>query len=198
MSPKVHTARRSVYCARHVHSATNTELSAETLLFRCPLHHHHHQSIDFNAADTEMAVALEALPNIGSVSVTRTGPDGQLGYVWHITFVDNPGYFPAGSGNVAPLTADFSSLGGNGASCAVTEESAGSMELSGGFVLGFTSSADSGSNGGGGGGVTEYTDALAYNALAEEVREGSYPREWTEGRRARPFGYCIASNSSRE
>lgn len=158
------------------------ELPAVPMTFRCPFRNH--QSIDFNAADTEMAVALEALPNIGSVSVTRTGPDGQLGYSWHITFVDNPGSFPVGSGDVALLTADFSSLGGDGANCAVVEDSAGSSELSGGFVLAFTSSANSGSNGGGSGGGTQYTNELAYNALAEEVREDhSVGREETEGRR---------------
>lgn len=120
-----------------------------------------------------MAVALEALPNVGTVSVTRTGPDGQLGYEWRITFLDNPGSFSAGSGNVALLTADFSSLGGDGANCVVVEESAGSLELSGGFVLAFTSSTDSGSgsNGGGVGGVVQLTTELAYNALAEEVRQ---------------------------
>lgn len=129
------------------------------------------QNIDFNAADTEMTVALEALPNVGTVSVSRTGPDGQLGYEWSITFLDNPGSFPAGSGDVALLTADFSSLGGDGADCAVAEASPGSPELSGGFVLAFTSSADSGSNDGGAGGVVQYTTELAYNALAEEVRK---------------------------
>lgn len=122
-----------------------------------------------------MAVALEALPNVGTVSVSRTGPDGQLGYSWKITFLDNPGSFPPGSGNVADLTADIESLGGVEADCTVAEESAGSPELSGTFVLKFTSSADadSGSNGGVGDGVVQYTTELAYNALPEEVREVS-------------------------
>lgn len=129
----------------------------EFLELRC-----HRQSIDFNAADTEMAVALQALPNVGSVSVTRTGPDGQLGYSWYVTFVENPGYFPAGSGDVALLSTDSSSLQGGGVWCAAEEVSSGSPELSGGFVLAFTGSADSG-------GVTRYTDELPYNSLAEEV-----------------------------
>ncbi|CAM9800578.1 unnamed protein product [Ectocarpus sp. 6 AP-2014] len=122
------------------------------------------ESIDFNAADTEMEVALEALPNVGSVSVNRKGPDGQLGYSWYVTFVENPGSFPAGSGDVALLSTDSSSLGGDGAWCTVEEMSAGTPELSGAFVLAFTASDDGGS-----GGVTRYTDELPYNSLAEEV-----------------------------
>lgn len=123
------------------------------------------QSIDFNAADTEMELALEALPNVGSVSVNRKGPDGQLGYSWYVTFVENPGSFPAGSGDVALLSTESSSLGGDGAWCTVEEMSAGTPELSGAFVLAFTASDDGGS-----GGVTRYTDELPYNSLAEEVR----------------------------
>lgn len=126
---------------------------------------HHCQSIDFNAADTEMEVALEALPNVGSVSVNRKGPDGQLGYSWYVTFVENPGSFPAGSGDVALLSTDSSSLEGDGAWCTVEEMSAGTPELSGAFVLAFTASDDGGS-----GGVTRYTDELPYNSLAEEVQ----------------------------
>ncbi|CAN0512173.1 unnamed protein product, partial [Ectocarpus sp. 8 AP-2014] len=42
-----------------------------------------------------MELALEALPNVGSVSVNRKGPDGQLGYSWYVTFVENLGSFPA-------------------------------------------------------------------------------------------------------
>lgn len=79
------------------------------------------QDIDFNAADTEVAAALEALPNIGSVDVTRKGPDGQLGYSWSITFVDNPGYFPAGSGDVSLLSPDYSGLVGDDAGCFAME-----------------------------------------------------------------------------
>lgn len=120
------------------------------------------QDIDFNAADTEIASALEALPNVNAVDVTRTGPDGRLGYSWSITFVDNPGYFPAGSGDVPLLSPDCSGLAGNGANCYVEEIAPGSPELSGVFILAFTGSAESG-------GVTRYTDELPYNALSEEV-----------------------------
>ena len=157
--------------------------------FRC-LNHQTHQSIDFNAADTEMAVALEALPNVGTVSVSRTGPDGQLGYEWKITFLDNPGSFPPGSGNVADLTADFSSLEGVGADCAVSEESSGSLELSGAFVLKFTSSADSGSNNDASGGEVQYTTELAYNALAEEVRKSFFIDGIGRGQR---HAHCVGT-----
>lgn len=111
-----------------------------------------------------MVTALEELPNIGSVVVTRMGPDGQLGYSWYVTFTENPGSFPAGSGDVALLSPDHSGLEGDGAQCEVEEDSAGTQELSGAFVLAFTGSAENG-------GVTKYTDELPYNSLAEEVRQ---------------------------
>lgn len=110
-----------------------------------------------------MATALESLPNVGSVQVTRTGPDGQLGYSWSVTFSENPGAFPAGSGDVALLSPDYSGLEGDGAWCGSEEVAAGSSEISGAFVLAFTASAENG-------GVTRYTDELPYNSLAEEVR----------------------------
>lgn len=122
------------------------------------------QDIDFNAADTEVVAALEALPNIGTVAVTRTGPDGQLGYSWFVTFLNNPGYFPAGSGDVSLLIPDYSGLLGHGATCLAEEMVSGSPQLSGVFVLAFTGSADNGR-------VTRYTDELPYNALPEEVMD---------------------------
>ncbi len=128
-----------------------------------------------------MKAALEALPNIGTVAVSRTGPDGQLGYSWFITFVDNPGSFPAGSGDVTLLSTDSSSLGGAGADCKATDVSHGTAELSGGFFLDFETSADSGSTGDSdtaGGNTLTTTVELAYNALAEEVRKR---KGWTRG-----------------
>lgn len=127
---------------------------------------HFRQDIDFNAADTEMVAALEALPNIGSVTVTRKGPDGQLGYSWYVTFIENPGYFPVGSGDLALLSPDFTNLEGDGAWCMVEEVTAGTPELSGAFVLAFTGSGEIG-------GVTRYTDELPYNSLPEEVIENT-------------------------
>ena len=109
-----------------------------------------------------MSTALEALPNVGSVDVTRLGPDGQLGYSWLVTFVENPGSFPAGSGNLALLSPSFSNLEGTGASCTTKEVLAGSSGMSGAYVLAFTGNDVSG-------GATHYTDELPYNSLAEEV-----------------------------
>lgn len=109
-----------------------------------------------------MATALESLPNVGTVAVSRTGPDGRLGYTWFITFVENPGYFPAGSGDVHLLEADCSGLVGDGASCFAEEVTAGSPELSGAFVLKFSGSV-------GNAAVTRYTDELPFNSLPEEV-----------------------------
>lgn len=106
-----------------------------------------------------MEEALAALPNIGLVQVSRKGPDGQFGYSWSVTFVENPGSFPAGSGDMALLSPDFSDLQGEGAWGTTKKLSTGSPELSGAFMLAFT-----GSN------VTRYTDELQYNSLPQEVR----------------------------
>ncbi|CAM9170882.1 unnamed protein product, partial [Discosporangium mesarthrocarpum] len=117
------------------------------------------EAIDFNAADTEMKAALETLPNVGTVDVSRIGPDGQLGYSWYVTFVDNPGYFPTGSGNIATLEANCEGLAGEGTACHVQEDVQGTDPLSGTFILAFTDS----------GGLTLYTEDLHYNALPEEI-----------------------------
>lgn len=113
-----------------------------------------------------MATALQGLPNVGAVSVRRTGPDGQLGYSWYVTFVENPGSFPAGSGDVSLMSPSFSHLKGEGALCTVEEVSSGTPGLSGSFVLAFTTSAEHG-------GGTRYTDELPYNSRADEVRKVS-------------------------
>ncbi|CAM9541561.1 unnamed protein product, partial [Phaeothamnion confervicola] len=117
--------------------------------------------IDHDASDTAVKAALEALPNVGTVAVTRTGPDGQRGYAWSITFLSNPGYFPSGAGDVSALIPDITKMTGDGAACNVTEEMAGSDPLGGVFQLAFYD--DSGN-------ATYHTNELYYNAEADEVK----------------------------
>ncbi len=116
---------------------------------------HETAPIPFNAADTTLKAALEELANVGTVQVTRTGPDGQQGFSWIITFVDNPGAFPAGSGDVADLIANGDDLGGSGALILSSTSTGASDRLNGGFRLSF---------------MGEETDELNYNAKAEEVK----------------------------
>ncbi len=116
---------------------------------------HRTAPIPFNGADTTLKAALEELANIGTVQVTRTGPDGQQGFSWMITFVENPGAFPAGSGNVADLIVDGNNLGGIGATISASTSTDASERLNGGFHLSF---------------VGEETGELNYNAKAEEIK----------------------------
>ena len=49
--------------------------------FTLTLRRHTTIPINFDAADTEVKAALEALPNLGTVIVNRTGPSPQRAYV---------------------------------------------------------------------------------------------------------------------
>ena len=46
------------------------------------------QSIRHDASASVLQQTLEALPNIGVLAVTRTGPDYQGGFAWTVTFMD--------------------------------------------------------------------------------------------------------------
>eukprot|EP01037_Dinobryon_pediforme_P037148 gene37148-44477_t len=50
-------------------------------------------SIPYDATDAQMKAALEAMSNdiipAGSISVSRTGPDGQRGYTWLVSFLSD-------------------------------------------------------------------------------------------------------------
>ena len=84
--------------------------------------------INFNAEASEMKAALEALNNIpdGAISVTRTGPDGQLGYAWTVQFLDD--YNHVFSGDVGELVADTSLLSGASKDVTVTEARKGTIK----------------------------------------------------------------------
>jgi len=75
--------------------------------------------ISFDAADTELKAMLETLPNIGTVVVTRTGPTSWKEYVWTITFLSTPGFFPIGSGDLPMMTSVITSLVGTTAAASI-------------------------------------------------------------------------------
>ncbi|KAJ0394774.1 hypothetical protein ATCC90586_000434 [Pythium insidiosum] len=95
--------------------------------------------ISFDASDTTVKRSLEALPNVGTVTVTRTGPSLKDEYVWSVTFVANPGQFPVGAGDVDALqVADASQLAGTNSAVAVATVQDGSRSVDGTFQLAFT------------------------------------------------------------
>jgi hypothetical protein len=133
--------------------------------FTLTLRGHTTSAISYKAADTTMKARLEELPNIGTVNVARTGPTSWGGYVWTVTFTSNPGAFPAGATNVAPLVPTWTNLltgaatlTGTAATIAIATPSDGSDPLSGTFALGY---AD--------GGLVKTID-MPYDASALQVK----------------------------
>ncbi len=59
--------------------------------------------------------ARKALPNIGMVSVERSGPDTERGYDWTITYVSMPGAFPVNARNLDTMEGHIEYLSGTGA-----------------------------------------------------------------------------------
>jgi hypothetical protein len=115
-------------------SLKGNQISGEfTLTFR----NHTTAPIPFLAADTVMKAAVEALPNIGTVAVKRTGPSVRYEYVWSITFLSMPGSFPIGSwkDGDAKLEPTYTDLAGTSSNAAVARETAGSTPLDGLFSL---------------------------------------------------------------
>ena len=75
--------------------------------------------IAYDASADAFKAAIEGLSQIpvGSTAVNRTGPDGQLGYTWTVSFLSN---FQNANEGVLPLfVANFSQLTGKGAAVAV-------------------------------------------------------------------------------
>ncbi|KAF1323264.1 Projectin/twitchin, partial [Globisporangium splendens] len=106
--------------------------------FRLALGSHVTDLIDYDASDTTMKRKLEALPNIGTVTVTRTGPSLKNEYVWTVTFIANSGSFPVGAGNIDPLTADSTALLGTNSQITIATLQQGSLSVDGTFQLKFT------------------------------------------------------------
>lgn len=114
--------------------------------FTLTLRGHTTSAITHMASDSTMKQRLEELPNIGTVDVHRTGPNPAGAYTWTVTYVSNPGYFPAGSGDRAILVPNYlgTLVGSNSVPTAptvtVTQTAAGSAPLSGTFALGYAQS----------------------------------------------------------
>lgn len=62
--------------------------------FRLSFAGHVSAEIPHDAQPQELEAALEALPSVGDVAVTRSSPDSEGGYAWSVTFLSNPGAFP--------------------------------------------------------------------------------------------------------
>ena len=69
-------------------------------------------NINFNATSSEFKAALEDLNSIpaGTISVSRTGPDGELAYSWTVTFLSD--YNRTHEGDLDPFVPDMSLLNG--------------------------------------------------------------------------------------
>jgi NAD(P)-dependent dehydrogenase (short-subunit alcohol dehydrogenase family) len=110
-------------------------------------------AINYNATAASVQSALQSLPTIGSLAVSRTGPTSNDGYAWQVTFLSNPGDIPL-------LVSDVSSLSGQGRSVNVSSVTTGKAGLGGNFTLSF------------GGQIfesTETTVPIAYNAPATGI-----------------------------
>lgn len=131
---------------------------------------HTTDEIDFNAANTVMKARLEALPNIGTVNVVRTGPSVYQEYSWSITFMAMPGAYPFGTGDFLPLVTSSTAASSNvvtlnGISSAVTSTSTqvGTPSLSGTFSLTVTTIS-------GGNQLTQIASGIPADASASEVQ----------------------------
>lgn len=117
------------------------------------------EAIDFNAADTQMKARLEALPNVGTVQVTRSSPTPEKGYAWTVTFASNPGAFPVASSDMEFFKPSLVHLTGSNRTVNVTEMRAGYAPLGGTFQLRYAN-----------GSAFRTTTDLAYNSDASEVK----------------------------
>ncbi|KAF0688749.1 hypothetical protein As57867_019608, partial [Aphanomyces stellatus] len=105
--------------------------------------------IPYNANAQTITTALQALSWVGSVAVSVSGPNGQQGYTWTLSFLTYQGSMP--------LLSATNLLTGIGASVQVTELVQGNA-LSGTFQLSFRGKT---------------TTPIAYNAAATTVGDGS-------------------------
>ncbi|RHZ10616.1 hypothetical protein DYB31_002620, partial [Aphanomyces astaci] len=120
--------------------------------------------IPYDASDTTVKQRLESLPNLGTVTVVRTGPTLQLGYVWTVTFSSNPGNFPYGAGTISLMTpTNTTFLTGTSTTATVTPArvTTGSTSVGGTFSLCYSSLCTSA--------LSPYISATALKAALETV-----------------------------
>jgi hypothetical protein len=93
--------------------------------------------VDHDVSARGVKEALEALPTVGRVDVTREGPDENLGFTWSVTFLTELGDLP-------PLIIDQQALTGTAPFAVVAEHDSGvfppfdSLDPSNGLPLGST------------------------------------------------------------
>ncbi|GMI21833.1 hypothetical protein TeGR_g8996, partial [Tetraparma gracilis] len=143
---------------------TSVQGSHVTGSFQLTLRGHTTEPIDASASETEMTERLQSLDNVGTVNVVRTAADEQGGYTWSITFLTNPGYFPAHARNVEQMTttsALTSTAAATTASVSVCGSgcSDGDAPLGGTFKLSFNDGA-----------TTKQTGDIDYFASEETVK----------------------------
>ncbi|KUF76233.1 Twitchin [Phytophthora nicotianae] len=127
--------------------------------FKLKLGGHTTERISHDSSDTTVKSKLEALPNVGTVSVTRSAPSLKSEYLWTVTFTANPGSFPIGAGNIDTLVADSTLLRGTNSQAAVVVAQQGSLPLDGTFQLSYTV-----------GGVTQTTANLSPYDTGEGIQ----------------------------
>jgi hypothetical protein len=110
-------------------------------------------AIAYDATESQMETALQALSNVGTVNVTRTGPSIEGGYTWTVTYLTDPGDLP----EISPSSSAL--LSGLGATVLTSTQANGTAPLGGTFSVGFTH-----------GGATFTTSLLAYDANAATIK----------------------------
>jgi len=122
--------------------------------------------IPYDASDSEVEAALEALSTVTTVDVTRSGPDNQRGYKWSVTFTHDDN-----AGNVNPLVPVYDStakgsgrlLYGTSGDPTVSVTSTDGNEISGEFRLGFLCSTC--------GTSYTYTQDIPYDASSAVMKD---------------------------
>jgi hypothetical protein len=136
-------------------------------LFRLSFEGQTSSSLMFDASEDDVRVALETLPSIGTVAVTRTGPTTQLEYAWSVTFTSdvNSGFQPKLIADSTGLTV-LSATAGTKAQISVTSTTPGN-EIGGSFTLTFTNMATPS--------VTNTSSVIKFNATAAEFQTALIP-----------------------
>ena len=100
-------------------------------------------SLQYDASENDVRIALESLSTIGTVQVLGTGPDYQQGYSWLVTFTSgmNSGYQPKLYPDYSGLTVSSSAKGAS-AQIVVTTIVPGN-EIGGTFTVLFTDNTGS-------------------------------------------------------
>jgi len=110
--------------------------------FRLQYRGHNTEDIDSDASPEVFKQHLEALENIGTVKVTRSGPSVKKEYSWSVTFLSMPGIYPSGSGYMSDLKPVIQKLGkatlGGTNSNAVVTAVKGSPTLSASLAITFS------------------------------------------------------------